>query len=222
MLLQLGHSGFEVDLADGDQVSEFNIGRQNFWPADVGHYKSEILVSRINQFGGTSWRSIPKYVDPDTDHLTQYDLIVTCVDKASFRAKLGQRYGTNETNQTLWLDCGNDSSQGNIILGHLCNPNVTLRLPNVYDLYPGLATQVDDETQSCSHEQAIARQDFGVNSLVAEAASGLIWKLIRHGHLEHTIIYTDSRNHDMSSVGINADIFRAYGYDLNSNAQVQH
>ena len=44
----------QVHVYDPDTVSETNVGRQNFWPMDVGMNKADVLVNRINMGFGTN------------------------------------------------------------------------------------------------------------------------------------------------------------------------
>ena len=48
-MLALGHpGGLHVTLIDDDIVSAANVGRQAFYPCDVGSYKSLVLINRAN------------------------------------------------------------------------------------------------------------------------------------------------------------------------------
>ena len=65
-LRALGHPGLTCAVFDADRVSEANIGRQLFSPADIGRYKAEVLCTRINMFFGLSWRAVPMMVTKET------------------------------------------------------------------------------------------------------------------------------------------------------------
>ena len=98
-----GHS-FDVVLFDPDTVSEFNIGRQRFWPSDQGYNKAEVLAARYNSFGGSNWRFLDRHFTPeDAEH---FDLIITALDSASTRYEIGEFWKGKNT-RSLWLDCGN-------------------------------------------------------------------------------------------------------------------
>ena len=57
-MLALGHpGGLDVTVVDADQVSEANVGRQMFYPSDVGLSKASVLVNRINMAMGTGWKA---------------------------------------------------------------------------------------------------------------------------------------------------------------------
>lgn len=59
----LGHPGLDVEVHDPDTVSQANIGRQLFSPADVGQFKASVHVQRVNHFFGLDWRAIPTSTD---------------------------------------------------------------------------------------------------------------------------------------------------------------
>lgn len=187
-LRRLGHPGFRVAVYDPDTVSASNIGRQRFTASDVGASKSMLLVHRINAFYGLNWRA---YVEPlSFEGENQYfhaDMLITAVDKALFRAEVGQTF-RRKTTGALWLDMGNDMNSGNVVLGHLaarCGQDTSIRLPNIFDLYPELARMeaADREEPSCSTEEAIARQEWPVNRVAAMIGSELLWSLFRHGSI---------------------------------------
>lgn len=188
-LRQLGHAGFAVRVMDGDQVSVFNIGRQRFTAGDVGLQKATIMVHRLNAFYGTNWTAEPRNARADAEDLATCDLVITCVDKAQFRAQVG-RYGArhNRHRETLWLDTGNDAAGGQCVMGHLCAaPEGTLRIPNVFDLYPELSKMqaVDADAPSCSTEDALRKQALPVNRAAALIAMEMLYNLIRQGRLEY-------------------------------------
>jgi PRTRC genetic system ThiF family protein len=58
-LTALGHPGFSVNAWDPDEVSEANVARQLFSPADVGLNKATILVHRLNAWFGLRWSAWP-------------------------------------------------------------------------------------------------------------------------------------------------------------------
>jgi len=149
LLVELGGEGLIVTAYDEDKVSKSNIGRQRFWASDVGYNKAEILIKRLNSFGGTKWRYVDKDYkvgkdDPKYD-AHKSDVTITCVDSASFRAAFGLHCSLNKTEgkERLWLDCGNDENSGNVILGHINNNDESTSLPNVFDLYPILSELKD-------------------------------------------------------------------------------
>lgn len=211
LLVALGGEGFHVVAFDPDTVSNSNIGRQRFWPVDVGFPKAEILIERINNFGGLNWEYELSPFEPEWLE-RGVDILVSCTDTASFRARVGE-YGRLHANDfgCLWLDCGNDTFEGNVVLGH-CGGMNTQYIPNVFDLYPSLSTMNDDNAPSCSTAEAVSRQDFGINRSVAREGANILWHLIRHGRLEHHCSFLNLREGRVSSIPIDPDQWALFGY----------
>lgn len=185
LLQKLGHPGLAVRAWDGDEVQPANIGRQRFWPADVGLNKAELLISRYNGFGGTEWYAVGQHLDEEICRRLSPHLMISCVDDPQVRVMIGEQGKAGGREDTLWLDTGNDHDSGQVILGHWAGRDAVQQgLPNVLDLYPGLRQQHRDARPSCSTEEAVARQDFGINQRVAAEASGLVWRMLRHGGIE--------------------------------------
>ena len=201
-----------VTVYDDDTVSHTNLGRQGFWPIDLGQFKSDVLVSRYNTHGLLNWKS--KTLRFDSSSLFSNalpDILITCVDKASVRVELGQALASsNRTSDMLWLDLGNDKNAGNIILGHAFNREN--KLPNVFDLYPQLVDVEDIEEDSCSHFEAMQRQTFGVNDKMAIEATCLLWKLLREGAIDYHGAYVDLEQATVKPLKINSLNWAILGY----------
>ena len=201
---ELGHPGLHVTAWDGDVVERPNIGRQAYYPADLGHNKALVSIQRINYLYGRDWVSMPRMfiIDPEQRGHWDYDLLVTCVDVAQFRADLA-KYANNRYTNCLWLDTGNGESTGQVILGRLGHANENpVKLPSVFDFYPELDGMVDNNTPSCSMEEALANQDLPINRAIANVAMQLIWSLLRHGGLDHQGAYVDIRKGTQTPINI--------------------
>lgn len=213
----LGHPGLHITLFDPDSVSETNLVRQRFLPGDEGQNKAVVLIHRYNVFLGRSWRAVPEAFTPDGNH--GYDLLVTCTDTAALRKAVHEQ-GCCRTD-TLWLDTGNDARSGQMVLGHLkgqddWTTDQGLRLPNVGDLFPEIIDQPEhfdrDDTPSCSAEEALSRQDWPINRMVAMSASNLLWQLLRHGGTNHHGSWIDSTTGRISPMPVDLDSWAAFGY----------
>ncbi len=189
-LRALGHpGGLHLTVYDPDRVTAANIGRQAFWPADVGQNKAVTLVQRANLALGLDWVAVPRAFSPATGALADFDLILTAVDRAAVRAAIGRlahirTYGGDPP--IWWLDAGNAEHEAQIVFGCWRAARNATWIPNVFDLYPELAT-LDDRRQrapSCSAAEALARQWLPINRLVADLAQTLLWRLFRQGRLD--------------------------------------
>ncbi len=188
----LGHPGFTVTVYDPDTVSDANVGRQMFAPADVGLHKASVLVHRVDQFFGLAW-SAYAYPFPHSGHGSTSDLVISCVDTTKARrqidAHLRQRWG-----HSYLLDLGNRAADGQAILGEYQGrkeqtadfrpPAGSTALPSPYALLPELlATTTKDEAPSCSLAEALERQELFVNDDVVRAGCQILWNLLRHGQI---------------------------------------
>ncbi|GAA4649818.1 PRTRC system ThiF family protein [Kistimonas scapharcae] len=211
LLCKLGGEGFSVTAFDPDIVSPANVGRQRFLPNDVGYNKAEILITKYRSFLGVDWKARP--VAFKAEHADHFDLIITAVDKAQCRADIGKHW-QKKNSSTLWLDCGNSRNDGNVILGHLGTPPQTdsLRLPNVFDLYPVLAEMEDNDTDSCSHADAIAKQDYGVNKKASREAMSILWNLMRHGSIDYHGAFFDLCTGTTTPLKIDGLNWATFGY----------
>lgn len=210
-LRELGHPGFRVTVFDPDRVTRASVGRQRFTPADVGGNKALLLVNRIRQFYQVEWEARPEAHDPVV--YQSCDLLITCVDQALYRANLGKANAGRAIN-TLWIDAGNAASHGQVVAGHLGEPSGGRRLPNVFDLYPELASMhaVDREAPSCSAEESLRRQSWPVNRAAALHITDLLWTLFTSGAITRHAVHFTVNPMTSTWVPIDPATWALYGY----------
>ena len=109
-LKDLGHPGIHVTAYDPDKVSYDNVGRQAFYDADVGQYKSKVLIERINLYYRQTWRAITKQAPSSS----KADIAIACVDTISSRSKIAK---AKYKEGAYIIDCGNAKASGQVILG---------------------------------------------------------------------------------------------------------
>jgi PRTRC genetic system ThiF family protein len=198
----LGHLGLDVEVHDPDTVSQANIGRQLFSPADVGQFKASVHVQRVNHFFGLDWRAIPhKFVRENTTYVTaQPKIFVVCVDSKAARRAISD--GLANRQNTYVMDLGNRASDGQVLFGQTpwtvrddeilgdahadrFNPAGSVLLPYPYSMLPELVdtSEPEDDTPSCGLAEALARQELFVNQSVVTPALAMLWEFFRHGRL---------------------------------------
>lgn len=196
-LITLGGKGLKITLMDDDTVSESNVVRQRFWPHEVGQNKAIALVHRANLMMGTGWSALPERFTEHTVIGFRPDLVITAVDNLAARRTVSTYfmapkrpdydalgYFTPKTNslQTFWLDLGCTKDKAQMVLGRFNDTRLTDEWPNVMAHFPDIATREDDDNEpSCSAAESLARQDLMINQAVANAATNLLWKLMREG-----------------------------------------
>jgi PRTRC genetic system ThiF family protein len=179
-LKALGHTGLYVRAVDPDRVTEANMGRQLFSPADVDRYKCVVLIGRINRFFGTDWEGVPDMYNEKTQVPTA-NITISCVDTASARKGIKQtllkaaetknpRELRRVTNFAYlphvepyhvpyyWLDFGNMMDRGQAVLGTvqaITQPEKSEHecvgtLPTVDELHPDIFKDVKGEDQGPS------------------------------------------------------------------------
>lgn len=227
LLVALDGEGLHVTAFDPDSVSQANIGRQRFWPCDTGFPKAEVLISRVNSFGGADWDYVNEAYDVEQHSNIEFDLLITCVDTPAIRADIGKYFQKSSSLNTeevddidfddfgssssrFWLDCGNDESSGNVILGHLEWNGRDQKLPNVFDLYPVLASMQNSDQPSCSTAAALAKQDYGVNRSVAREGANILWQFLRHGTLSHHGSYIDIKSGTVIPLRIDTSVWETF------------
>ena len=175
----LGHPGLFVTVYDSDTVTEANIGRQLFSPSDTGLNKAQCLVTRVNNFFGNGWRAVPD--------------IYPAILKDARRDNLA-----NITTPLYWMDFGNTQTSGQVVLGTVPR-NIRQPVSRLYETVSSLKvitrmvkyTKVKekDSGPSCSLAEALEKQDLFINSTLAQLGCNILWKMFRHGMIEHHGLY---------------------------------
>jgi PRTRC genetic system ThiF family protein len=210
---ELNHlGGMEVTVIDGDTVSAANVGRQSFYPPDIGHPKSDVVVSRINACYGFNWRSITKSFTEQG--VGNFDLVISCVDSAAARRTIAESF--QENCPAYWLDMGNKAQVGQCVLGQPLPIGVAdwdLRLPTVTELYPELldASVVEDDAPSCSLAEALEKQGLFVNRAMAMFGLNMVEQLIRTGSISYSAVFTDLARSVTTTLPISITAWEAMG-----------
>lgn len=210
-LLALGHPGLHVTVYDPDQVEIPNIGRQKFNESDLGLNKAECLISRVNAFFGTGWEAVPKKFPMRAKNATKDNLaniFITCTDNIKSRYELAgflkavapakDEQRVNYETPLYWMDLGNGQMTGQVIIGTIPEEipqpksekfETVASMPCITDLSGYDDTKEDDSGPSCSHEEALSKQDLFINSTLAELGSTILWRMFRHGMIEYRGVF---------------------------------
>lgn len=200
----LRRKGLHVTVWDGDTISEANIGRQNFYPGDIGLNKAVTLTQRINRAFGTAWEGNPVMFNKKTAK-TVGNIFISCVDKIDPRFEIGEIFH-NSIYQTqgdtfvpfYWIDMGNSSNSGQVILGSkkiqqpVSDPKYIpveklLTFSEMFNKETFPKNQ--DKGPSCSTLQALNSQGLFINSLLSEFTCDLLWKLLFEYIIDYKGLY---------------------------------
>lgn len=210
-MIELGHpGGIHCTVFDDDIVSETNVGRQGFYPVDVGQYKAPLIVNRLNNLMGTRWEARTRRIG-EGDRFA-CDMVIGCVDtRAARKAIVGaMRRGTGG----YYLDCGNEAHAGQVILGQVSRRRVP-RLPHVGDLYPQLLDPKKDKVDtapSCSMADALQKQSLVINMAIAVQAYNLLWTLFRTGTLQYCGAFVNLSTGRTSPLLVDPATWARFGY----------
>lgn len=211
-MLELGHpAGLKVTLWDDDIVSKSNIGRQCFFPADVGQHKAALLINRLNMAWGTEWKAVTRKLEPN--HEIEPDIVIGCVDSRKGRAAILEAVCSSHC---YYIDSGNGEDSGQVVLGEILGRHSTSpRLPHVADLFPEMvdvALDATDDRPSCSVAEALQKQSLVINNAMAQEIFNLLWMLLRHGKLDYTGRFVNLKAGLSNPIRVDTEVWKRMGY----------
>lgn len=209
-MLALGHpGGLEVAVLDADTVSASNVGRQMFFPSDVGRNKASVLIQRINMAMGLNWEAEESRFDDETN-LHDTDLIVGCVDNRATRKAIAHKYPWRPI---YWLDMGNTQHGGQIVLGQIGQQK---ELPHIGDLFPEtLDASLDalDDTPSCSMVESLEKQSLFINRAMALYGLNLLAELFRFGQIDYHGVFVNLKSARTTPIKVDPVVWERMGYE---------
>ena len=179
-MVALGKKGIYLRCFDDDKVTEANKGRQLFTDADIGYYKAEVLLSRINLFYGFDWDAYYVKVQA-ADLFIESNVIFICVDNIKTRKDIYNMYLENtaskgrEFQPFYIIDAGNTKSTGQVFLstvGDIIQPKskyeVVRNINSPIEQYgEDVYGEEDLSEPSCSLAEALNHQDIMINPFMA-------------------------------------------------------
>ena len=190
-LLVAGHPyGIKVRVIDGERITETNCVRQPFTISEVGLYKAQVLVNRLNVFWGLDWCAIPTHVRCGRD-VPNCDFLISCVDTRAARATLAKVTRLKSRRIHLWIDTGNGAASGQFVMGEPLRrdrKDRSTRLPCIDELFPQMIRASLDKRDSlpaCSAAGSLLLQEPYINQSIAQLVLGMLARLFRHGELSY-------------------------------------
>lgn len=217
-MLELGHpGGIDCTVFDDDTVSPTNVGRQGFYPNDVGEYKASLIVNRLNALMGTNWRAETRRFGAG-EPLYNVNLVIGCVDTRAARRAI---VSAAETSGVYYLDCGNDTDRGQVVIGQVCNKSYAKktpeRLPHVGELFPELIDaklDAKDETPSCSMAEALRKQSLVINQAIAVQAVNMLWIMFRSGAVPFSGVFVNVATGRTNPIPLDPAAWARFGYEV--------
>lgn len=212
----LGHPGFRVTVYDDDLISESNVGRQAFYMADVGLHKASVLTHRVNLAFGLDWTAVCERFGVNAFY-QRFAIVIGAVDTRASRRAIHDI--AQKTQIDYWLDHGNTGDTAQFILGEPLSRlekkwDRPERLPTITDLFPDILDEdvPEDNAPSCSMADALEKQELFTNRMVADAGLNLLWRLFRHGQIDHHGGFLNLRTSRMAPLPCDKEAWQRFGY----------
>jgi sulfur-carrier protein adenylyltransferase/sulfurtransferase len=216
-LRSLDHHGLDVTVVDDDTVSEANVGRQWFFKSDIGQFKADVLVNRINMTLGTRWKASACKIS--ASHRVDDQIVIGCVDTRQARYNIMRAMEEGCSGLSYWLDFGNRSHDGQVILGQVSHArrktNPDSKLPHVGELFPEIIDPkiVDkDEGPSCSLAEALTKQSLFINRTLVSHGMAMLWELLHTGVIEHHGVFVNLKTGKTNALDVDPKAWERFGY----------
>lgn len=211
--------GLEVEfiIYDGDTVEQVNIGRQNFFPWEVGANKAQALALRLAGQFGLEVTAKAKYLDKQDNLNITNNLVIGCTDTLQSRRLIASG------KPPYWLDVGNELSHGQAVIGTTHDsrrlksvfdkfnrtPHVA-DLPDISALNPSILTARKTRIRAGCADGPFDRQGFGVNAMAALAAATIAKQILVERQIRFAGVYFDVTEGRMLPKPITQDLFRPW------------
>jgi hypothetical protein len=158
-------------------VEEHNLGRQNFYPEDLGRFKSQALAERLAR---KHHRAIA-YSVTNLERLPfECTLVVGCVDNGPARNAIA----TMMNRSRWWIDAGNGHEFGQVLIGnttweglaHAFEGECCHALPLPTLVRPELLVQAPHP--SCAEAQAQGEQGPTINQFMAALVVEVVRRIL--------------------------------------------
>jgi len=203
-------------LIDMDTVEERNLLRQNFFPEDIGKFKSQALAERLaRRYGREVVYSVNEYRGEmlgaswgeGMNEVLRGDIVIGCVDNAAARRSIAKSIKHN-----WWLDTGNGEHYGQVLLGNAAGQSLKgclkkdgtvsyLPLPTVQEPSLLIPAPAKKRGPTCAEAVELGDQSPAVNQVMASLAVEFVRRIIG-GTLEWMGVYIDLDTMTMTPVPI--------------------
>jgi sulfur-carrier protein adenylyltransferase/sulfurtransferase len=142
------------------------------------------------------------------------------ISPALTRAARSTIVSAGHTANVYYLDCGNDTDRGQVILGQMMPKHAAKtrpdRLPHAGDLLPELvdaSLDAKDETPSCSMADALRKQSLVINQAIAVQAFNMLWTMFRTGGVPYSGVFVNLATGRTNPIPIDPVAWARFGYD---------
>ena len=141
----------------------------------------------------------PPSPGPQVSENVQMSDIVFILDKMELLLKTVpvSEYRSYDT-PLYWMDFGNTQASGQVVIGTIPKKikqpesglyETVASMKVVTRLVKYARVKESDSGPSCSLAEALKKQDLFINSTLAQLGCNILWKMFRHGMIEHHGLY---------------------------------
>lgn len=190
-------------ISDGDQVEEANILRQNFIPPDLNRNKAQVLSDRYSRAYGipisyhdgyiTDLETLAELLYPPSGYTCDImTVMLGCVDDNGARKLMHEAFTRRYS--VIWIDAGNEYSDGQVVVGVKREDRVLL--PPVTVVYPDIlkAGTPARSGENCAAVVVERPQAYSANKMGATIMLSFLYNILAVGSLETHMATFDSRN----------------------------
>lgn len=185
-------------IADGDNVEEKNLVRQNFIKADLGENKAKVLAQRYSSVFGIETEYIPEFIE-DKERLTelvtpirQYRgymsppidelvIVIGCVDNNKSRKLMNEVF--KSVSPLVYIDSGNGEYTGQVVCGIRSGTRTVFK--PVCSIFPDILEETDKfpTELSCAEASVSAPQSIVANITAATLVVNMVYNILVDGNL---------------------------------------
>lgn len=207
-LNHLQHPGIYVKLIDYDIVEKTNVGRQLFTPHDVGQYKAENIIYKINHAFGYDWQSYNNACFELSQDELSSNITIIAVDNVDSRKELikwfkeSQKHVRDINKKYYLIDCGNGRDFGQVILS---DHKGTLK--TILDFTDNLESHdtLEEQGQGCSYMEELQKQDLFINDYVSLYAITMIKELLFNKQIDYQGFFFNTVDYQTKKIMINGN-----------------
>ena len=183
--------------------------------------ESQCLVTRINNFFGNDWKAEASFypsVLKEVKRTEIANITITCTDNIKSRldlwnvlAKVPSSSYTDNNTPLYWMDFGNTKTAGQVVLGTVPK-KIKQPVSTMYETVGSLKVitrfvkyarvKEVDSGPSCSLAEALEKQDLFINSTLAQLGCNILWKMFRHGMIEHHGLFLNLETMKVNPIGV--------------------
>jgi PRTRC genetic system ThiF family protein len=180
-------AGYKIQLifVDPDRIETPNLIRQNFYVADLGKFKAQVLAERLSrQYCMKIGYSVMPY-EKDTFRRISNQIIIGCVDGPDARRSILESMDW----QKWWIDSGNGFNSGQVLIGNTTekdklaeafdsNEELVRMLPVPSLQQPALLAPIPKIIRPVDCAEAIQNQDQ--SPTINQAMAVLVLDMVNH------------------------------------------